>query len=117
MNDSLVYEIKSHLLDYLAGRNTLEEFEDWFVPETWDTEDSEAEPLAAEVDLRLAEHTSGHLPEDELRREFALLAADPSLNPVLSFSTVRETPPIRMSSGSSVKVSIAPALEEVGTRS
>ena len=102
--------IKDHLLDYLAGRITLEQFEDWFVLETWD--EKEADHLATEIDLRLAEHSNGHLPEDQLKEEFRALHA--WTLPPRDFSTVEPT--ITTSSGSTMTVSIGPTLEVVGIR-
>lgn len=69
-----------HLVRLLADEETIEEFEHWFVPATWDREflnPCDAE-LAATIDLRLAEYTNGHLSEAELRRHLAA-----AINPVL----------------------------------
>jgi hypothetical protein len=71
-------EIRSRLADWLAGRQSLDEFEDWFVAATWDVHksgDSEAEALTDEIELRLSEYTDGVLSPEDLRRELSALAA------------------------------------------
>ena len=70
-------EIREHLSELLSGRRTLDEFEDWFVPATWDihkSEDAEAEALTDQIELRLSEHSDGYLTSDDLMREFGALA-------------------------------------------
>ncbi len=65
-------EIRAQLALYLRGKNSLDQFEDWFAESSWNMhKDSsgEAQHLASQIELRLAEHSSGHLPEDELRKE------------------------------------------------
>ncbi len=69
----LELELRRKLIQYLLGNMSLREFQQWFVPTTWDIHLS-TEPgaidLTYKIDLRLAEYTSGHLPENQLRREF-----------------------------------------------
>lgn len=63
-------EIRNWLVRYLAQEISLKEFEDWFVPATWDVEKSKnpfAVQTAQEIDLRLAEFSNGHITEDELK--------------------------------------------------
>lgn len=63
-------EIRAWLARYLRSEISLREFQDWFVPATWDVdaaEDAATRELAADVDLRLAEFTNGHLTEQQLR--------------------------------------------------
>jgi hypothetical protein len=67
LNEGLV---KNKLRKYLNGQWTLREFTKWFVPATWDLEDSTPTRLRNLVygaDLLLAEYTGGHLTEDALR--------------------------------------------------
>jgi hypothetical protein len=74
MNTSLEATIREHLLRYLAGDLTLQEFEDWFVPATWNQIGRvplSTERLIGEIELRIAEFTSGHRPEDEVREFLA----------------------------------------------
>ena len=65
---------------YLCGRDTLVEFETWFVPVAWRIDASAGSPdpleaLAGEVYLRLAENDLGDMREPELR-ELLAAAAD-----------------------------------------
>jgi hypothetical protein len=63
-------EIREHLAKFLSSQLTLHEFEEWFVPATWDVYHSgnlDTIRLASEIELNLAEFASGHLSEDELR--------------------------------------------------
>lgn len=51
-------QIRTNLARYLAGEMTLDEFEDWFVPATWDIERRDnpaAESLTAAILLALSE--------------------------------------------------------------
>ena len=61
--------------DYVHGRKTAHEFEDWFLPATWDlsNEHGAAGALANEIRLRMAEHDMGHADDDEYKE--LLLAA------------------------------------------
>jgi hypothetical protein len=66
-------DIRNHLVSLLSGEESLDAFEDWFVQNSWNVHkqgDPEAERLSYWIELHLAEHSSGHLPEDALMREF-----------------------------------------------
>ncbi len=70
MNNSLDVTIRDWLARYLAGEIGLGEFQEWFVPATWDQPgkgDSEIDALIGEIELRLAEYTGGHRDEKDLR--------------------------------------------------
>jgi len=61
-------EIRERLSDYIAGRITLRQFQEWFVPVAWDLAEKPDElSIASEVEARLAEFTSGHWTEQELK--------------------------------------------------
>ena len=63
--------IREHLADYLRGDSSLDEFQAWFIPATWDLDVTGAEAaqkLTHGIKLRLAEYTNGDLDEQELRR-------------------------------------------------
>ena len=65
-------EIRDWLARYLAREIPLEEFEDWFVRQSWNMQEGSpeaAQRLASAIELRLAEHSSGHLTEEDLQRE------------------------------------------------
>jgi hypothetical protein len=69
-------EIREKLSELLSGRLDLESFEDWLVQHSWNMHldsDPAAQDLAAGVELALAEHSSGHLSDDELRQELHAL--------------------------------------------
>lgn len=74
MTDSLTRAIEARLQRYLAGADSLAEFEAWLVPETWDLSpqsDHAAHDLATAITLRIAEFTNGDWTEDELRDALA----------------------------------------------
>jgi len=84
-------EIREQLARFLAGEIPLDEFEDWFVQRSWDAHlDSEqsAQKLAYAVELRLAEHSSGHLSEQELRQELRPFVQQYSVSVSLSAQPV-----------------------------
>ncbi|MGH2561747.1 MAG: hypothetical protein ACRDJH_21990 [Thermomicrobiales bacterium] len=56
MPSSLASAVRSHLADYLAGKRSLREFDEWFVSATWDVETTGDQPtidLTFEITLRL----------------------------------------------------------------
>jgi hypothetical protein len=70
MPTSLETAIRDRLASYLAGEITLRQFEDWFVPASWNRAgqgNASLDALIGEIELRLAELTSGHRTEMELR--------------------------------------------------
>jgi len=67
---ALLSELQQHLLNYLNGQTTLRQFEEWFVPATWDVQDTDNPQLIETrnaIDARIAEYTNGDWSEDELR--------------------------------------------------
>jgi hypothetical protein len=65
-------EIRQRLAEFLADRLSLDEFEDWLVQESWNVQlsgDGAAERMVYAIELRLAEHSSGHLSVEDLRRQ------------------------------------------------
>ena len=84
MNENLLREIRSHLARYLNGKSSLRQFREWFDVETWGLAaepDSPVRQLAGEIELRIAEFTSGHRTEDDLRA---------TLQPLLQRETVNK---------------------------
>lgn len=72
MSHSLDFTIRERLATYLANEISLEEFEDWFFPETWDID--EIDNLAIinliyGIKLRLAEFSNHDWTEKELRSQ------------------------------------------------
>lgn len=82
-------QIRDHLVQYLAGEATLEEFERWFVPATWDVERVEpaATGIVYAIQLALAEYGRGHLTEASLRRHLKDLAETADLGTPRSQTT------------------------------
>lgn len=76
-----IHDLKNQMASFLSGGITLDAFDDWFAQASWNMHlDSEPEVqmLAAKIELLLAEHTSGHLSEPELRSALAsALASSP----------------------------------------
>lgn len=66
----LASEIRQRLSRYLAQELSLTQFEEWFIPVAWEvsrSDEPDAVDLAGTIKLKLAEFTSGHWTEDELR--------------------------------------------------
>jgi hypothetical protein len=75
----IVSEIRSKIADWIQGNLSLEEFEDWFSVHTWNvyqwgSEDAVA--LVYQVELRLSEHSCGHLPTSQMVAEFRRFVQD-----------------------------------------
>jgi len=82
---SLATMIESRLRAYLSREASLQEFEDWFVPSTWDVRNRQGETvrqLAYAIELRLAEYTAGHLTESELQHELRQLISNAPSEPL-----------------------------------
>jgi hypothetical protein len=65
-------QISEELARYLNGRIDLDSFEDWFVVNSWNihmANDPSAESLVFAVEESLAEYSSGHLTESQLKIE------------------------------------------------
>lgn len=72
-------DIREWLLEYLAGRASLDEFEDWVAQHTWNVHQwgsKNTQDLAASIEARLAEHSGSHINEEALRRHLARLAQE-----------------------------------------
>ena len=67
-------QIRNELAMSLAGILPLDDFEDWFVQNTWNIQNTgskAAEVLTFAIEELLSEYTSGHIPENRLREELA----------------------------------------------
>ncbi len=65
-------QIREKLGRFLSGEMSLDQFEDWLVQRSWNMHqhsDESAQKLASAIELRLAEHSSGHLDGAALRDE------------------------------------------------
>jgi hypothetical protein len=70
----MVEEILRHIRSYLDGTFSRVEFENWFLPATWnlsEEQDPVAHDLSAQVYLALAEFDNGDLDEAELKERLA----------------------------------------------
>ena len=64
-----VHQIRENLAKWINGKSSLAQFEDWFVPATWDIHrsgDQAAENLVDEIELSLSEYSGGYLSHQEL---------------------------------------------------
>jgi hypothetical protein len=76
-------ELRQKLSSLLSGDVVLDDFEDWFALESWNFHQASlpaARRLVGEIELRLSEHSSGHLLDDELFREFEALVLNIPIN-------------------------------------
>lgn len=92
-------QIRQHLAEYVLGMAQLQEFEDWFVPATWDihkSNDPEAEALTDEIESNLSEYTGGQLSREDLRKILSGLAHVPvgSQGPFVRFEAISVGGPI-----------------------
>ncbi|MGB8989947.1 MAG: hypothetical protein WCC37_25345 [Candidatus Sulfotelmatobacter sp.] len=73
-------QIREKLGRYLRQELSLDQFEDWIAQQSWnmhkDSSES-AQKLASAIELRLAEHSNGHLDEPILREELRQFANPP----------------------------------------
>jgi hypothetical protein len=96
-------EIREHAVAYLAGEASLDDFERWFIPATWDLEaraDVKTLRLAYGINLLLAERAQEHVTEPELQRDLRTLVQRGSLGePQMMFtrsSAVTQVAPFRI---------------------
>lgn len=69
-------EVLDRLVAYVEGRSSRQAFEDWLTPLTFEVVGNgppTLDELIREIELHLAEFTSGHLSEQELRSELSPL--------------------------------------------
>lgn len=80
---SLVVAIRRHLSAYLAGTVSLDELKDWMVDATWNIEEAaspDVRQLAYDIELALAEESSGFLTREELHTDLLELVDHAGLN-------------------------------------
>lgn len=69
-----IQDLRNQATSFLNGGTTLDAFDDWFAQASWNMHldsEPEAQMLAAKIELLLAEYSSGHLSEPELRSALA----------------------------------------------
>jgi hypothetical protein len=77
--EPLELAIRKHLVAYLAGEYSLDQFTDWFVGVSWNIDQHNnpgASALAASIELALAEASSGLFSHEALREELRSLVDD-----------------------------------------
>lgn len=76
MQRSLEQRIREHIASFVAGRESRDDFRDWFVHVTPGFpvyDDPALDDLASEVELAFAEASNGTFDDDDLRQELAHL--------------------------------------------
>jgi len=69
-------ELRQELARYLKGQCKLKDFEDWFVPRSWDfnrNTNPSLQKLVSQIELSIAEFSNGDWSEVELRQQFGIL--------------------------------------------
>ena len=70
------HEIREHLAGYILRDVSLDDFEDWFVSNSWNvrqTSPLDVQKLVFDIESRLSEHSGGHINESSLHRALAEL--------------------------------------------
>lgn len=98
-------EIRAALSRYLAGSMSLEEFEDWFIPATWDIERSGigGAQLAAEVRSALFRVSTGEATE----ADFHALAREKVNEVVWNLDTTRPKTDSEAATHAAVKLGVS----------
>ncbi len=102
-------QLRSHLIKFIEGKLTLDEFEDQFVSASWNMHKDSSESaiaLASAVGLCLAEHSSGHLSDSELLDELRPLATVFTMQ--ISFGPVVST--VAQGRPNNIAVEVAPQM-------
>ncbi len=76
-------EIRNKLAQYLASAISLRAFQEWFVPLTWDIQNTQCLhvlDLVYGIELKIAEYTNGHLSEDDLRQALSPMVESYTVN-------------------------------------
>jgi hypothetical protein len=85
-------EIKLWLDRYLRREIILREFQRWFVPSTWNIDETEnrvARDIAAYIDLKLAEFSNRHWTEDELREQLGQILENQTYEIEINFKLTK----------------------------
>lgn len=71
-------ETRAQLAEYLSDRRSLDEFEDWFVQQSWNMHrdsSADAQRLASQIELVLSEFSDENITEAALRARLQRLAS------------------------------------------
>lgn len=77
--------IRERLQQLLNGDLSHDDFEDWLASASWNMHqhaDAEVQRFVGAIELRMAEHSIGHLDDDDLRFEFQMLLSHGCVEPV-----------------------------------
>lgn len=89
-------QVREQLQSFLGGALSLDELEDWLAAASWNMHQhapADVQKLVGAVELRLAEHSSGHLDEDALHEEFQVLLLHGYVEPVTYVQAFLGLPP------------------------
>lgn len=64
MNTLMVRHLRKNLIDFLEDRISLQEFNRWFIPYTWNMDHNF---IVSRIKLRLCEYDSGYWTQEELK--------------------------------------------------
>lgn len=116
MVGGLEQSVREHLASYLAGEEPLHDFQEWFAPRAWDVAREaslEAHELVQEINLSLAEFTSGHLTAVELAQRLRPLVESyrsiPSVQTASSAKSIRPAVAARSSASADIRLVAVPA--------
>lgn len=90
----LEQEVRRRAADYVVGSSTIAEFELWLSPLAWSLNDQSApslRELVADLELRIAEFTSGAWSEDQLRWLVSDIAFPPATTSEILVVDLRES--------------------------
>lgn len=106
-----VAEIREQLGRVIADPSSLDAFEDWLVAKSWNMHcdsDPLAQAMVSSIELRLAEHSDGHLPLNQMIGDFRSLL-DGFV--VLNIRLNADPSPYHSGSSISVKSAVLPLLD------
>ena len=100
-------ELRQELARYLKGQCTLKDFEDWFVPRSWNfsqNSNRSLQTLVSQIELSMAEFSNRDWSEAELRQQFGILMTNYEIDyHPFSGETSVENVSIHTGTGSSVQ--------------
>jgi hypothetical protein len=110
-------ELRQKLIQYLNGELRLSEFEEWFVPKSWNFFENASpslQSLVADIELLLAEYSNGDWTEAELKRKIAPLATTYRLVYCFDVGQNKKPEPINLTfSGSGLRRSDSSPLSDI----
>lgn len=111
----LIDSVRAHIQQFLDGAESLDDFEDWLVGASWNIHkiaDHELRRFVGSVELRLAEHSEGHMESDALKQELQAMFLYGCPLPANQMPVFSFTLPVAVSTISST-FSEAPSVQSV----